>query len=254
MPPTTTPDTRERILDAAERVVSDCPHCFTMDRIASDAGVSRATVYRRFGDVEGLRAALEEERGADLEERRGTRRRILDAALAEFTAAGVHRATISAIAERAGVSPMTVYNHFRDKEGLVDGLLQESGPGSHRLHHPLEADTPEEKLAGLVSTALEIAETQRDIFRLVIAPDPMTQQAMQRIKKGDRGIHAVMATILDELDLPDDIDPEIAAKALKGMMFANAVFAPIVFGEEVEDRQHLADQITRLFLRAVRPD
>ena len=99
-------DARDRILDAASRLVEISPEGFTMDRVAGEAGVSRATVYRRFGNVEGLRSALTEERGATASLNRvGVRARIIDAALTEFTRTGVHGATIQDIADRAGSVP-----------------------------------------------------------------------------------------------------------------------------------------------------
>ena len=127
-------DIRERILDAALRLIETSPEDFTMDRVAAGAGVSRATVYRRFGSAKGLRSALCASRGVTASlDRSGTRARVLDAALAEFTRAGVHGATMQSIAERAGVSPMTVYNHFNDKEGLVFALISERGPSGSNL-------------------------------------------------------------------------------------------------------------------------
>ena len=82
-------DVRERILDAAVRLVETRPEAFTMARVAAEAGLSRATVYRRFGSVAGLRSALCTARGATVSiDRSGHRARVLDAALAEFTRAG----------------------------------------------------------------------------------------------------------------------------------------------------------------------
>ena len=51
-------------------------------------------------------------RGAD------KRRAILDAAAEVFAASGYERASIDAIAARAGVSKPTVYSHFGGKEQL----------------------------------------------------------------------------------------------------------------------------------------
>lgn len=48
---------------------------------------------------------------------------LLDAAEAEFAAAGVAAASMLAIAARAGVSVGTLYNYFKDKDDLVIELL-----------------------------------------------------------------------------------------------------------------------------------
>ena len=52
------------------------------------------------------------------EDEQRTRARIVDAAEALHGAVGPARATISAIAERAGVTRATVYRHFPDDEAL----------------------------------------------------------------------------------------------------------------------------------------
>jgi AcrR family transcriptional regulator len=52
-----------------------------------------------------------------------TDERILDAALREFAAHGTEEATMTHIAERAGVGRMTVFRHFGGKEALVERLV-----------------------------------------------------------------------------------------------------------------------------------
>lgn len=52
-------------------------------------------------------------------------RRILEAAGSHFYAHGVERASVDAIAAEAGVSKMTVYNHFGSKEGLFEAMVRD---------------------------------------------------------------------------------------------------------------------------------
>lgn len=250
MKPESSPDVRERILDSALSLIESSPKAFSMDRVAAGAGVSRATVYRRFGSAEGLRSALREARGVTVSlDRAGTHTRVLDAALAEFTRAGVHGATMQGIAERAGVSPMTLYNRFGDKEGLVLALISERGPISLSLASLSDAETFEDKIAAFVSGVLQITEQQRDLFGLVVAPDPITRRAFQRMKANHGGLP--LAPLLEAAELAPDIDPRVALSSLMGMIISNAVIRPILFGEEVADRAALAQQITRLFMKGV---
>jgi AcrR family transcriptional regulator len=243
-------DVRERILDAAVRLIETCPTEFTMARVAAEAGLSRATVYRRFGSVEGLRSELDATRGTSVSlDRAGHRARVLDAALTEFTRAGVHGATIQGIAERAGVSPMTVYNHFDDKEGLVFALISERGPISLPFQRLADLETFQDTVAAFVAGVLQIVEHQRDLFGLVIAPDPITRRAFRRMR-ADHG-ELPLAPMLEAAGLPPGIDAHVAALSLMGMIMSNAVIYPLLFGEEVEDPTALAEQITRLFTKAV---
>jgi AcrR family transcriptional regulator len=53
-----------------------------------------------------------------------TRERILDAALAEFAAAGFAGARIQSIAQRAGVNARMLYHYFGEKEDLFRAILR----------------------------------------------------------------------------------------------------------------------------------
>jgi AcrR family transcriptional regulator len=53
------PDSVERVLEAAERLIrEDAFHSATMDELAEAAGVSRATIFNRFGSKLGVLQAL----------------------------------------------------------------------------------------------------------------------------------------------------------------------------------------------------
>jgi AcrR family transcriptional regulator len=58
-------------------------------------------------------------------EREDVRRRILDAARDQFARHGYERVTMRAIAESIEYSATTIYNHFRDKDDLLDNLCEE---------------------------------------------------------------------------------------------------------------------------------
>ena len=49
--------------------------------------------------------------------------RIAAAALEQFAEFGIRRSTMSDIARRAGVSKMTVFRHFTNKQGLVEDVI-----------------------------------------------------------------------------------------------------------------------------------
>ncbi|AZS83521.1 TetR/AcrR family transcriptional regulator [Streptomyces griseoviridis] len=54
-------------------------------------------------------------------------RRILDAALEQFTTFGLRRSSMDDVAKRAGLSRVTVYRRFRNKDGLVEACLLREG-------------------------------------------------------------------------------------------------------------------------------
>jgi len=53
----------------------------------------------------------------------GAADRIAAAALEQFAEFGIRRSTMSDIARRAGVSKMTVFRHFTNKQGLVEDVI-----------------------------------------------------------------------------------------------------------------------------------
>ncbi len=94
-----------------------------------------------------------------LEQAEQTRRQILDAAAKLFVARGYDRASIAAIAGEAGVSPETVYAHFRNKRTLIGELMQRAVRGTDPRPIP-EQDAPR---------ALAAQTDQREQLRLFAA-------------------------------------------------------------------------------------
>ncbi|MDA5147275.1 TetR/AcrR family transcriptional regulator [Streptomyces sp. AD681] len=77
-----------------------------------------------------------------------TARRILDAALEQFTVFGLRRSSMDDVAKRAGVSRVTVYRRFGTKDTLVEQtLLRENNRFFQRLDQAVAAlPTMEERV------------------------------------------------------------------------------------------------------------
>lgn len=104
-------------------------------------------------------------------------RRILEAALTLFAERGYEGATISQIAERAGVARGLVSYYFSTKEKLLHTLLGEALAGILSLTDPVEGeDTPDQRLAGVINRTLDVAEqtigVQRLVLCLMLQPGP----------------------------------------------------------------------------------
>jgi AcrR family transcriptional regulator len=59
-------------------------------------------------------------------EGQGTRRRLIDAARAEFGDKGIDAATTRGIAERAGCNEVTLFRHFESKQKLLGAVVRET--------------------------------------------------------------------------------------------------------------------------------
>ena len=66
------------------------------------------------------------EKAAQTKDKGKTRRRLLAAAHELFYGGGIHATGVSAVAERAGVTKMTLYAHFPSKDELVAAYLEDN--------------------------------------------------------------------------------------------------------------------------------
>ncbi len=100
---------------------------------------------------------------------------ILKAALELFQQYGMNKITVRDIAERAGVSHVTIYKHFQDKNDIMRQIIKtQSLAVLERLREMMVADIPlEEKLNTLIFQRAKIAaqSNRNQIFR-IIANDP----------------------------------------------------------------------------------
>ena len=77
----------------------------------------------------------------------------------------------------------------------------------------------------------------------------ISERSFANTRADDAG--TTLASILHATGLPPEIDSRVAATSLMGMIIANGVLRPLLFGDDVEDPDALAEQITRLFVKAV---
>ena len=114
-------------------------------------------------------------------ERRKEQKResILRAALELFQSFGFKRVSISEIARRAGVSPVTIYNHFGNKQGLIrDTVKSLSQNALENYRTIIRSEKPfNEKLEAIVLNKSEIAsQFQGELLQSIIQNDPEIQQ------------------------------------------------------------------------------
>ncbi|MEV6024726.1 TetR family transcriptional regulator [Streptomyces sp. NPDC052036] len=90
-----------------------------------------------------------------------TRKRLLDAAFAEFAAYGIAGARVDRIAEAAGVNKRLIYVHFGNKEQLFDEVLQRA-PAAGAESVPFDV----EDLPGYAGAIFDHLVTRPDLMRL----------------------------------------------------------------------------------------
>lgn len=114
---------------------------------------------------------------ADRRTKRLTRDDVLDAALALAQAEGVDAVTMRAVAARLDVTPMALYRHVGDKQGLLDGLVE-------RLLDELPTPSPSEDWRGqlvvLMGALREAARRYPEAFLMLLRRPATTPSALRR--------------------------------------------------------------------------
>lgn len=78
------------------------------------------------GYLQKIRAVSDAPTQAKPLEKSDTRRRLIDAARAEFSDKGIDNATTRGIAERAGCNEVTIFRHFESKQNLLAAVVQDT--------------------------------------------------------------------------------------------------------------------------------
>lgn len=159
-------------------------------------------------------------------DRRETKReRILDAAVLEIARNGYYKATVSAIARRAGVADGTIYLYFQNKEEILISIFDRAmqrfiGEGNERLARTSSA---EDKLRGLVELHLSVMGRDRDlavIFQVELRHSLHFLNLFSRSRM--REYLAIIAAIVEqgqqEGRFRAGADPLLASKAIFGIL------------------------------------
>ncbi len=166
-------ETRERILQAAYELLLDGP-LPKMEDLATVAAVSRTTIYRHFPSHDALLSEVQARYGLAPNAAATAKSLVLDAAAALILEVGLAGLTVQGVADRAGVSPMTVYKTFGDKSTLLSAVFVERGPGVglDALLPPADPGPCVEALRGLTVVGLRHCHRHRVMLRHIFCPAP----------------------------------------------------------------------------------
>ncbi len=122
----------------------------------------------------------------------GTRQRIT-AAVAELMAEGTfHESTVGQVADHAGVSRATLYQHFRSRIELVDAMCErfDENPALLRLREVVELPDAGAALAETISETVRFWSSEDAILGQiygVVAVDPAARDLVDRQRADRRG-------------------------------------------------------------------
>jgi AcrR family transcriptional regulator len=238
----------------------------SMDELAAQAGVSRATLYRLFGSQQNL---LQELGLAPPPKVRG---RILDAALDLVGRHGLAELSMDELAAQAGVSRATLYRLFPGKEALFAELVRRFSP-----FEPIAAvletmgDRPPAEVIPAIAHAMAAAMEGHIGLLLQLlfevsrgSPDrpdgdPGTSQD---VVQGMRTLPLVAHYLAEQMAAGRlrPMDPDLAVQALIG-----PVAMHLLSRSQAESRpgagravplqlEEVVDELANLWLRAMTPD
>ena len=220
------PTIRRQVVAAARTLLTAEPEA-SIGRIASEAGVSRATFYRHFGSRDALLAAVEVEPPVP------ARDRILEAAADLLGRGGLHGFGMEELAVAAGVSRATVYRLFPSKAALFGEIVRTYSPfePAMAVMRELGDRPPDEVVPLLVRTFAEIGARRVGIMRGVLleasALDPDAMAGVRPFMPDAIGTLAgYMAGQMDAGNVRR-MHPVLAVQALLGPVFVHLLTRPI---------------------------
>jgi AcrR family transcriptional regulator len=126
------------------------------------------------------------------------REAVLDATLALAEERGLDAVSMRAVAASLGVTPMALYRHVGDKQGLLDGLVERL---LDELPAPDAALPPEERLAVMAGALRATARRHPDVFVMLLRR-PATTPASLRAR--ERAYEA-----LRDAGVPEELVPRV---------------------------------------------
>lgn len=215
------PTAADPILDAARDLTGREPD-WTMTALATAAGVSRATLYRRFPGRDAVVAALSRTGDAPAD----PRTRLLDAFEHVAARKGIVATTIADVASEAGCAVATVYRRFGSREGLLSAYAAARTPRALLSEFTIDPSGPlRELLRALAVHAIEHLLGQRATLGLALAPDPEERPLVAHLRRIEAEGRAQLAGWFDARVAAGELsgDPHALARAFVGMVGASVL-------------------------------
>ncbi|MGO4476984.1 TetR/AcrR family transcriptional regulator [Massilia sp. 2TAF26] len=164
------------------------------------------------------------------EEEEGTRDKILNVALQEFSRRGLSGARIDAIAAESGINKGMIYYYFGSKEDLYVAALEES----YRRFRQIEGDfhleslPPVDALRALVGASFDVHAAHPEFIRMVMSENINHGEYIRKIPEL-RAINRSAITVLESLcrrGIADgvfraDVDPVDLHMTISALSFYN---------------------------------
>jgi TetR/AcrR family transcriptional repressor of mexJK operon len=189
---------------------------------------------------------------------------ILEAAMALFPARGYDGVSMDAIAQQAGVSKLTVYSHFADKEALFSAAVTECCEQQlpHRVFEPTAEQPVEEALTAIAQGFMDLIMDERAVtlHRIMVAQAGQNGRLTELFfDAGPRRTLQDMENFLRQAHQAGNLHvpaPDRAAEhffcLVKGIRHMHVLIGLCPIPDSAERKAHIGE-VVDLFLRAYRP-
>lgn len=128
-----------------------------------------------------------------------TKERIFAAAKTVLAREGIAGLSIRKVAQRAGVSPMAMYNHYRDKDALLNALMEDGLAAWEQRARAIRAKDPMEWLERLMDAFLDFALGEPHLFDAAFfLPAPCARQYPDDFVAGRSPVVAMTMIRIDQ--------------------------------------------------------
>lgn len=185
--------------------------------------------------------------------REAVREEILAGAQRVFSARGLGAAKMEEIALAAGVSVGTLYNHFEDREALLQALLDEKRERSRaRLDEVLERTRSapfREQLTEFLRATLENFIEHRALFTMLVEDEMRGGKGRLRSQAALKEINARYEQLLDRGLEQGALRPQDSALYTPLLLgFVRGLFMQFTLDETLTLSPELVESMVRIFL------
>ncbi len=157
-----------------------------MAALARELGVSRATLYRRVGSASDVKALVGEPVG-----QRKSNEEVFAAVKAVMGERGLRGTTLEVVAERAGVSAVTLHRRFGDRLSLLRAFVD--AIPARRVGRALAGADPSrvrEVLLDFTRRALSELEGSLEVMRAMLGDPLAFEELSTKVRDPARGVSA----------------------------------------------------------------
>ena len=197
-----------------------------------------------------------------------SKRDILQAAMAEFTANGLAGARVDRIAKRARINKRMLYQYFGDKEALWLAALEAAYENMRREERALDVATmnPREGMAALMRFNFDYCSSHPEFLSLLNNENLHKAKYLKRSKRV-RELYSPLLTLISDLLARgqrtgvfrpgvDPVDLYLTIASLGYFYFSNIHTLSTIFGRDLgarASRSHQAELFVDVILRFLAP-